>query len=510
MNPCRSLMGLLIWCCVYECVVADDFESLRVQRKEVFEFSKEPSVVRDGDRLTIRFTSKDYCDATIAIENQQGRIIRHLASGVLGKNAPDPLQKSSLQQVVVWDGKDDQGQYVEQLDDVTVRVSLGLKPRFERTMLWSPHRRFGGMPLLASGPEGVYVYDGRGVDFLRLYDHEGDYIRSQYPFPRSMIRKVEGLNWYDFPQGYRLPRKGGLYQLTLLSSGVNYHSGNHAVGRNGAAADSMCLRGDRLTLAGVQINRLNTDGGTGGLQLGGPTVGHVIKSVAGEVDVSVGPSSIALSPDDKTLYATAYLWRTGSWREVPGCYHVVYKIDYESNELPTIFKGDLKQHGTDNSHFQVPTSVATDSTGRVYVSDFFNDRIQVYNAAGEHIRTIKTTKPAKVCVHQHTGERMRVQTRCMTRCPIPVNEFENRFTCNVNRCVTLESSVRVPTRNGTNFTPVTPVDSSLRTADFLTVLTTVSTDANILFAGAVNGGSLTDSLDSLAIGRVVQVPMLAP
>ena len=49
----------------------------------------------------------------------------------------------------------------------------------------------------------------------------------------------------------------------------------------------MCLRGDRLALAGVQVNRLQTDGGTGGLQLGGATVGHVIKSVAGEVDVSV-------------------------------------------------------------------------------------------------------------------------------------------------------------------------------------------------------------------------------
>jgi DNA-binding beta-propeller fold protein YncE len=400
-----SLLGVFAAVCVCLTATADDYDSLRVQRKEIFEFTEKPTVEREGNRVTIRFASKDYCDATIAIEDEQGRIIRHLVSGVLGKNAPQPFQKNSLKQAVVWDGKDDQGDYVENLDAVTVRVSLGLRPRLERTLLWSPHRRFGGMPLLAAGPEGVYVYDGRGVDFIRLYSHQGDYIRSVYPFPRDSIERVEGLKWYDFPQGYRLPLKGGLYQLTLLTSGENYHSGNHAVGRSGTAANSMCLRGDWLTLAGVQINRLRTDGGTGGLPLAGPKVGHTVSSVADNTtEVHVGPSSIAMSPDGKTLYGTAYLWRTGSWRKVPGCFHVVLKIDYEKNDPPVIFKGHKTEYGTDNEHFRVPTSVATDAGGRVYVSDFFNNRIQIYDAAGEHLRTIKADNPAKVCVHQKTGE----------------------------------------------------------------------------------------------------------
>ncbi|MFT5523205.1 MAG: hypothetical protein ACI9HK_001151 [Pirellulaceae bacterium] len=404
MNSIRVIAGILIVMCLSSWAVADDYESLRVQRKEVFEFTQKPTVVRDGDRVTIRFASKDYCDATVAIENSQGRIIRHLASGVLGKNAPEPFQKNSVKQVIVWDGKDDQDRYVEKLDAVTVRVSLGLKPQFERTLLWSGHRRFGGMPLLASGPEGVYVYDGRGVDFVRLYDHNGDYVRSVYPFPREKIKQVNGLDWYDFPQGYRLPRKGGLYQLTLLTSGENFHSGNHAIGRGGVGASAMSLRGDRLALAQIQINRLSTDGSTGGLMLSGSTVGHTVNSVAGERDVTVGPSSIAFSPDGKTLYATAWLWRTGSWRKVPGCHHVVLKIDYEKNGPPTVFKGHVAEHGTDNDHFRVPTSVATDRNGRVYVSDFFNHRIQVYDAAGQHLSTIEADHPAKVCVHQKTGE----------------------------------------------------------------------------------------------------------
>jgi DNA-binding beta-propeller fold protein YncE len=261
------------------------------------------------------------------------------------------------------------------------------------------------MPLLASGPEGVYVFDGRGVDFLRLYNHDGDYVRSVYPFPHDNLKQVDGLNWFDFPQGDRLPLKGGLYQLTLLTSGANSQSGNHAVGRNATAASAICVRGDRLTLADVQINRLSTDGSTGGLPLTGPKVGHKVTSVADpSEEVNVGPGSLAMSPDGKTLYLTAYLWRTGSWRKVPGCFHAVYKVDYESNEAPVIFKGHQTEHGSGNDRFSVPTSVAVDNNGRVYVSDFFNNRIQVYDAAGQHLQTIKANAPASVCVHQKTGE----------------------------------------------------------------------------------------------------------
>ena len=209
MNSFRGLFAILVTGFICHSAAADDYDSLRVQRNEVFEFTEKPGVVREGDRVTIRFTSKAYCDATIAIENATGRIIRHLASGVLGKNAPPPFRRNSLQQAVVWDGKDDQGAYVTPLDDVIVRVSLGLRPRFERTLLWSPHRRFGGMPLLASGPEGVYVCDGRGVDFIRLYNHDGDYVRSQYPFPSNMLKHVEGLTGMIFRKAIVFRVKAG-------------------------------------------------------------------------------------------------------------------------------------------------------------------------------------------------------------------------------------------------------------------------------------------------------------
>ena len=118
--------------------VASDLDEFRVKRAQVFEFAKKPVVTMRGDTITIAFKSKAFCDATVAIEDDQGRIIRHLACGVLGPKAPPPFKKDALRQTLVWDGKDDAGAYVDDKDGVTVRVSLGLRARFERTLMWSP------------------------------------------------------------------------------------------------------------------------------------------------------------------------------------------------------------------------------------------------------------------------------------------------------------------------------------------------------------------------------------
>ena len=405
----RVLPALLLLALVPLLCCANGFDELKVKRTGPYEFVENPTVGKDGDTVTIRFKVRAFSDVTVAIENPRGHIIRHLASGVLGKNAPPPFQKDSLAQSITWDSKNDQGDYVENLGELTVRVSVGLKPRLERTLFWSPYKRYGEMPLLAAAPEGVYVYDGKAVDFIRFFDHEGVYQRAVYPFPHEKLKDIEGLNWHDFPQGYRLPRKGGLYQVTLLTSGANWHSGNHGTARKAPAARSMAVRGDRMALVGVELCRIGTDGASAqeaGQRLGirGPQTGHEIKSVAGGGSVPIGPSSCAFSPDGKTVYMTGYLWQTGSWRRVPGCLHAVYKLDYESGEKREVFKGHPTKHGRDNELFCVPTSVACDAKGRVYVTDCINDRVQIYDPSGKHLKTLKATRPAKVCVHQKTGE----------------------------------------------------------------------------------------------------------
>ena len=146
---------------------AADVDEFKVKRENVFEFVEKPTVTRAGGKVTIAFETKGFCDVTIAIENAKGKIIRHLVSGVLGPKAPPPLQKDSKKQVVVWDGKNDQDVWVEDKTSLTVRVSLGLKPQFEKTLYWSPYKRISqAAPLMAANEEGVVVCEGgrRGLD----------------------------------------------------------------------------------------------------------------------------------------------------------------------------------------------------------------------------------------------------------------------------------------------------------------------------------------------------------
>jgi len=389
----------------------DPLEELRVKREELFAFSEEPSVTREGDRVTIAFASKGWCDATVAVEDASGRIVRHLASGVLGANAPEPFQWNSKRQVLVWDGKDDQGAYVDDKESVTVRVSLGLKPQFERTLFWSPHKRISAStPLVRAAPEGVYVYDGQVLDHVRLFDHQGRYVRTIYPFPREKLKEVQGLTWHTFVQtGTEAPLKVGYHQAGLLTSGSNDNPRSHEEGR---AAFALAVRGDRIALAHLKLNRLSSDGSTGGLPLEGPETSlPMIPAQWGGHGPDrprprpVSPWSAEFNPDGKRLYLAGYAWTfwdTSKW----DCFSAVMALDYERNAPPALFAGSLKQEevGKGPGQFHCATSVACDATGRVYVSDYMNDRIQVFSPDGRLLRSVEVPKPALVRVHQKTGE----------------------------------------------------------------------------------------------------------
>ncbi|KKL87755.1 hypothetical protein LCGC14_1931540, partial [marine sediment metagenome] len=404
---------------------ASDYDEFRVKRQDVFAFARKPTLTHQDDRVAISFATKGYCDVTVAIEETTGRIVRHLAGGVLGEKAPPPFRRNSLQQTVVWDGKDDQGRYIDDRRGIRVRVSLGLKPRFERTLFWSPKKRLhqgagrwgfvgtqAGLPTppIAAGPEGVYVFEGRGMDHLRLFDHKGRYVRTIYPPPADMLGKIVGLKWHDFPQGDRLPLKHDILQSTFLTSGPSGMV-EKVASMFGSAAMALATSKGRIALAHRRLNRLAPDGSSGGLPLTGPKTCFQVKLHLDGIRQRnwwVGPTSAAFSPDGKRLYLTGHMWRQGrhSFRIVKDCLHGVIVLDYESDEPARVFAGSMKMHdsGTGDGQFRDATSVACDAKGRVYVSDYMNDRIQVFSPDGTHLKNIKAFKPAVVKVHQRTGE----------------------------------------------------------------------------------------------------------
>lgn len=412
---------------------AADSDEQKAKREEIFEFVQEPAVTRNGDLVTVTFESRGNCDVTVAIENTEGRIIRHLASGVLGPQAPEPLQKNAKKQVLVWDGKNDKGEYVDDKDALTVRVSLGLKPQFERTLGWSPKRRAGGDPsrgtVLRAAPEGVYVYDGgQAVDHIRLFSHQGEYVRTVYPFPAEKIREVKGLILHAFPQDGRiLPIKPSYQMCTLLTSGDNalnliFKDGRYVYGpmdpchkgEYGRGAMDIAIGPGRMAVGANRLNRLAPDGSSGGVNVYGPWIclrsgsdKGFYKATDSAMTVNLGgyeavthlkPNRMAFSPDGKTLYLTRFyenfamdMFMHNYWQ------HGVYRMNYESDQEPELFLG-AAEAGSDATRFSMPADVACDSRGRVYVADCGNNRVQVFQPDGKLVRSIPVESPVQVAL----------------------------------------------------------------------------------------------------------------
>jgi sugar lactone lactonase YvrE len=383
-------------------------DEFRVKREAVFEFAQRPAVTRDGDRVTITFETKGLCDVTVAVEDADGRIVRHLACGVLGPDAPEPLQRNSRRQTLVWDSKDDRGRYLETLAGHSVRVSLGLEPQFERTLFWSPRRRLSQrVTLIQPCEQGVLVYDGDVVDHVRLFDHKGEYLRTIYPFPAGRLDRVLGLRMHSFPQdGASLPLKEGFFQATLLTSGPN--SGpRHADGMPGRAGSAIAAAAGRIALVAERLNRLGVDGDTAGLPLGGPKTTVSIRPGEREPAIDVPPLSAAMSPDGRYLYLAGYQFKVPTsylarWYCVPA----VMRMEFAGDAEPALFAGGLTlaDAGSGAGRFDTPYSVACDAAGRVYVADYMNDRVQVLSAEGKLLKSIPARKPAQVQVHAKTQQ----------------------------------------------------------------------------------------------------------
>ncbi len=411
-------------------VKLDPLDEFKVKREEsfAFAFAERPSVSREGDKTTISFATRGWCDVTVAIEDPQGRIIRHLASGVLGQCAPEPLRWNSKKQALVWDGKNDQGAYIDDKDSLTVRVSLGLKPRFERNLFWEPKRRMGSWeegtilvntptPLIQARPEGVYVFEGRGLEHLQLFDHQGNYVRTLYPFAADKLQQVQGLDWHTFPQdGARFPLRAGFAQATFLTSGSSRirPGGAHGGGPStfGSAATAVAVQKDRIALLFTRLNRLSTDGTSGGRPLEGPAVSvpepNPFLVSLGPVDV--GPTSAAFSPDGRWLYLTGYVWGIGysttGRTQYHKCVQGVTRVAFDGKGEMELFAGQLLADATGKGpgQFTDPVSVSCDLQGRVYVADYMNDRVQVFAADGRFLKAIPCTKPARVKVDPKNGE----------------------------------------------------------------------------------------------------------
>jgi hypothetical protein len=134
---------------------------------------------------------------------------------VLGVNAPYPFQQNSLSQKIEWDGLKDDFSKADPAG-CKVRVSLGLKAGFERSMLWDPYFHEGfetlqgknsaeelntikGKAIVAEGKDGTqYVVSESGRIRGIAYDKDGKYLRTFFPPPAAEIEKLMGAQGWKF------------------------------------------------------------------------------------------------------------------------------------------------------------------------------------------------------------------------------------------------------------------------------------------------------------------------
>ena len=93
-------------------------------------FTQGPAVAQQGDIVVITFTISEATDVEVGIADANGKIINHLAAGVLGgKYAPPEPLTAGLTQNLVWDYRDDNGE-LSMGSGYKVRVRLGVRPKF--------------------------------------------------------------------------------------------------------------------------------------------------------------------------------------------------------------------------------------------------------------------------------------------------------------------------------------------------------------------------------------------
>ncbi len=344
------------------------------ERADVFEFAKKPEVTKKGDSWAITFQAKGACDATVSVVDKAGKVIRHLASGVLGKNAPSPFTQGSLSQSLEWDGKDDDGKPAPA--GCTVRVSLGLDARFDKLETWA---LLSGIKPLAVGAEGeIYAASAGLTGAIHVFGKDGAYVRTVFPPPAAQpddgkitAEKFGGaIAWNKTLKGDCVPRRyrfGGGFDFGIarfpdffsnLCAGAVTADGKLCVlysGRSSAlflidTRDGSCAPGGV-----VDLGKMATDG-------------------------------MAASPDGKWLYFAGRQFN--KWEKNRPFSHAVMRMSPEKPGTPQVFIGEPATAGSDNAHFSGPNRVACDRNGNVYVNDKGNGRIQVFKPGGSHLKTL--------------------------------------------------------------------------------------------------------------------------
>ncbi|HOX05525.1 MAG TPA: hypothetical protein PK280_03905 [Planctomycetota bacterium] len=371
-------------------------------------FAKKPVAAKAGEKTTVTFAVDRETDVAVYVEDAAGKVVRHLAAGVLGKNPPEPLKANSLEQSVEWDGRDDDGKPAAG-GPFKFRVGAGLKasyaglPFAEKDQTGPNH--IENVIGLAAGPDGrVYVVEQGAVwsghwDLYKIhvFRRDGSYEKTLKPFPANL---PAGRTGGGFVNSY-----GAMNPLIHRASGLSLYSHDDAF----FGYQPAVLPDGRLVLAVVpatsganqrgliaHLAMLDADGGIPNPTYAGPALGG-----SAQLGFAYYPV-LAASADGKSVYI-AGLGPVDHPHAKP-THHAIYTAPLPERGPAAVWFGEPGKSGSDNAHLNDPCAVALDGKGRLLIADRGNNRILVLNEKDKSFAgSIPVEAPSWVAAHPRTG-----------------------------------------------------------------------------------------------------------
>jgi hypothetical protein len=350
-------------------------------------FRLKPAVDVMKNQVFVRFWVDRATDVAVTIVDEHGRTIRHLAAGLLGPNAPEPLIRGSLRQLLVWDGRDDDGRCAPP-GRYRAEVKLGLTVKPDEA-LRIEHRRFGSVHGLAVGPKRqLYVMGEAGRDsrdgVFRVFDADGAYLRTILPRRGDLpLDRAKPLGEMVLDGGERFPTAlfphygGRVFQQPAVTPDGDLIF----VNSSSASAHPETRRFRSLLFHQSIERRLLRMAADGGAPKAGP-IGPVLPRMR------KGLLYLALGPDGRVY--------------VSGARHAVFRVKWDPRAVPEPFAGTPDKPGKGDA-LRSPCGIAFDAKGNLYVADRSNHRIAVFDPNGKRIAAIPVQWPRVVAVHPKTG-----------------------------------------------------------------------------------------------------------
>lgn len=408
-------------------------------------FRVKPSTARSGERVQIAFAVSATTDVEVAILDAQGKIVRHLAAGVLGGTYPPPAPLAAgLTQKLNWDGKDDDGRPVADPKKCTVRVRAGMRAALKQIVGGDPYAYYSdemgdsdhspwGIAGLEAKPDGkVYVLghsSNLGPPALRQYDADGNYLRTLFPPPAGKdASAMKGWGINVRPDGTYAPKFNKLTDPSLTTTFLDT--------KLGMAQLVPTPQPDRLTLwrsshrtGCLDLMMMHTDG-TIAAKADQREPGPIVKQPPfplGPVEPNshfvhslLGPRFTCYAPDGKSLYLSglfAGVTRYGSVHEVPreGFWRdgQVWRVDTATGTAQVFFALSADSIPTGNKErttafgggpgYSALHGVAVDQHENLFVCDRLNQRVRVLDKQGKELRQLPVEYPDAVAVNPRTG-----------------------------------------------------------------------------------------------------------